>query len=136
VPGTLDVQFNLRFSPQSPAADLQSRVETILRRHGLAYDIEWTVSAEPFLTPAGTLVEAVREAVHRTTGVTPRLSTSGGTSDGRFLAAIADEIVEFGPLNETIHKIDERIAIADLGPLSGIYEDIARTLLGQGRRGR
>jgi succinyl-diaminopimelate desuccinylase len=84
----------------------------------------------PFVTPPGTLLDAVREAVSTTVGVVPAVSTSGGTSDGRFLATLAREVVEFGPLNDTIHKIDERVAIADLGPLSLIYERAARTLLG------
>ncbi len=130
VPGTLNVQFNLRFSPQSPAPRLQERVRAVLDRHGVDYDLTWTVAAEPFMTPEGDLVEAVREAVREETGVTAALSTSGGTSDGRFLATIADQVVEFGPMNDTIHKIDERIAVADLGPLSEIYERVTRRLLG------
>ncbi|MEQ1728470.1 MAG: succinyl-diaminopimelate desuccinylase [Vicinamibacterales bacterium] len=130
VPGTLDVQFNLRFSPQSPAPRLQARVREVLDRHGVDYDLIWTVSAEPFMTPEGDLVEAVREAVMRETGVAAALSTSGGTSDGRFLAAIADQVVEFGPMNDTIHKIDERVAVADLGSLSAIYERVMQRLLG------
>jgi succinyl-diaminopimelate desuccinylase len=130
VPGMLEVLFNLRFSPESPVAQLQRRVREILDRHGLEYELDWTVSAEPFMTPIGRLVDAVREAAAGVTGVTPQLSTSGGTSDGRFLAAIAREVVEFGPLNATIHKIDERVSVADIGPLSTIYERVARTLLG------
>ena len=130
VPGTLDVQFNLRFSPQSPADGLQARIIDVLERHGLDYTVQWTVNAQPFMTPGGALLEAVRDAVERVTGVAPRPSTSGGTSDGRFLATIAREVVEFGPLNETIHQIDECVAAADLGPLSAIYERVVRTLLG------
>ena len=130
VPGTLDVQFNLRFSPQSPAAWLQSRVQAVLERHGVDYELTWTVSAEPFMTPEGDLVEAVRDAVSRETGVTPALSTSGGTSDGRFLATIAGQVVEFGPMNDTIHKIDECVAVADLDPLARIYERVVRRLVG------
>jgi len=129
VPGTLDVQFNLRFSPESTAAGLEERIQAVLNRHGLEYDIRWTVSAEPFLTPAGALVDAVRTAVTEVTGVTPALSTSGGTSDGRFLSKVAGQVVEFGPMNDTIHKIDERVAVSDIGPLSVIYERVARTLL-------
>jgi succinyl-diaminopimelate desuccinylase len=129
VPGVLDVQFNLRFSPESPAERLRERVHAILDRHELEYDLEWTVTAEPFLTPAGALVDALCESVAGVTGVTPTRSTSGGTSDGRFLAKVAKQVVEFGPLNDTIHKIDERVAIADIGPLSVIYERVARTLL-------
>jgi succinyl-diaminopimelate desuccinylase len=129
VPGALDVSFNLRFSPESTVAQIQSRVATLLDRHGLDYTLRWTVSAEPFLTPSGTLVEAVCESVEAVTGQRPQLSTSGGTSDGRFLATLAQQVVEFGPMNDTIHKVDERIAVADLGPLSRIYEGIARRLL-------
>ena len=130
VPGTLDVQFNLRFSPQSPALSLQQRVQAVLDRHGIDYELVWTISAEPFMTPEGELVEAVRDAVMQEVGVAPALSTSGGTSDGRFLTTIAAQVVEFGPMNDTIHKIDERIAVADLGPLSAIYERVTRRLLG------
>ena len=129
VPGVLEVQFNLRFSPQSPADHLRERIHAVLDRYGLEYELEWTVSAEPFITPEGSLVEAVREAVMAEAGVAAELSTSGGTSDGRFLAAIAGQVVEFGPMNDTIHKIDERVAAADLGPLSRIYERVARALL-------
>jgi succinyl-diaminopimelate desuccinylase len=128
VPGTLDVEFNLRFSPASPATQLQDRIESLLHRHGLDYDIGWTVSAEPFITRAGGLVKAVQEAVNEVAGLTPHLSTSGGTSDGRFLASISTEIVEFGPLNDTIHKIDERVATDDLARLSAIYERIIERL--------
>ena len=129
VPGTLEVMFNFRFSPESPADTLTRRVHGILSGHGLDYELEWSVTAEPFITAKGALVEAVSQAVIGVTGVTPALSTSGGTSDGRFLATLAGEVVEFGPLNESIHKIDERIAIADLEPLSVIYERAARALL-------
>ena len=131
VPGMLEVQFNLRFSPQSPAAHLQERIQAILDRHGLEYELQWTVSAEPFITPEGALVGAVRDAVMRETGVAAALSTSGGTSDGRFLAAIADQVVEFGPLNGTIHKIDEQVSVDDLERLSRIYERVVRSLLGR-----
>ena len=114
VPGALEVTFNFRFSPESPVGTLTSRVQAVLDGQGLDYELVWTVNAEPFLTPAGRLVEAVRSAVASVTGVDAALSTSGGTSDGRFLATLAREVVEFGPLNESIHKIDERIAVADL----------------------
>ena len=132
VPGALDVEFNLRFSPASPADDLKTRIEAILGRHGLDYDLTWNVTAEPFMTKVGLLVSAVRGVVRDVAGVSPELSTSGGTSDGRFLASIATEIVEFGPLNDTIHKIDERVATDDLARLSVIYERIAARLLGAG----
>lgn len=122
IPGSLDVAFNFRFSPESTAAGLQTRLRAILDRHELDYQLAWKPIAHPFATPRGPLCDAVTEAVVAATGVSPALSTSGGTSDGRFLAGIAREVVEFGPTNETIHKIDERIRIADLGVLSTIYE--------------
>ena len=131
VPGQLAVQFNFRFSPAVSVAELQERVQRILTRHGLEYEVAWTVSALPFVTPVGALVKAVSDAVAATTGVTPQVSTSGGTSDGRFLAAVSREIVEFGPLNDTIHKIDEKACVADIAPLSIIYEQTARRLLGR-----
>jgi succinyl-diaminopimelate desuccinylase len=129
IPGTLDVAFNFRFSPESSAAKLQAGVENILSAHELRYDLEWTLIGDPFLTPRGPLVDAVAAAVHAVTGVQPALSTTGGTSDGRFLATLARQVVEFGPLNESIHKIDEHVRIADLEPLSMIYERTLRTLL-------
>ena len=122
IPGTLDVSFNFRFSPESSAPDLQARVREILDRFRLQYDLQWTLIGEPFLTPRGALVDALAASVRAVAGVEPALSTSGGTSDGRFLARLAREVVEFGPLNDSIHKIDEQVRIADLEPLSTIYE--------------
>ncbi|MGE3179105.1 MAG: succinyl-diaminopimelate desuccinylase [Vicinamibacterales bacterium] len=130
IPGSLEVWFNVRFSPESPVERLQAGVRAVLDRHGLDYTLRWTVSALPFITPPGPLVDAVTEAVRQVTGVTPSLSTGGGTSDGRFLAGVARQLVEFGPVNDTIHQIDERIRIADLGPLSSVFERAARRLLG------
>jgi succinyl-diaminopimelate desuccinylase len=128
IPGTLDVWFNFRFSPESSAQGLQQRVQGLLDGHRLQYDLEWTVIGEPFLTPHGPLVDALTAAVQSVAGVQPELSTSGGTSDGRFLARLAREVVEFGPLNDSIHKIDEHVAVADLGPLSSIYERTIRAM--------
>lgn len=122
IPGTMDVAFNFRFSPESTAQVLQARVREILDRHNLQYDLEWTLIGEPFLTRRGPLVDALMASVESVAGVRPTLSTSGGTSDGRFLATLAREVVEFGPLNDSIHKIDEHVRIADLEPLSVIYE--------------
>ena len=122
IPGTLDVAFNFRFSPESTAPVLQARVREILDRHNLQYDLEWTLIGEPFLTRRGPLVDALMASVESVAGVRPTLSTSGGTSDGRFLATLAREVVEFGPLNDSIHKIDEHVRIGDLEPLSVIYE--------------
>jgi succinyl-diaminopimelate desuccinylase len=122
IPGALDVAFNFRFSPESPAEELQDRVRAVLDRHGLEYTLTWKPIAHPFSTPRGRLIDALSAAVVSETGTQPLLSTSGGTSDGRFLAAIAKETVEFGPLNDTIHKINERIALDELRALPLIYE--------------
>lgn len=130
VPGELEVLFNFRFSTASTMEGLQSRVHEILDRHGLEYAIHWTLGGRPFLTPRGPLVDAVVAAIHATTGMTPELSTSGGTSDGRFIADICPEVVEFGPLNATIHKIDECVDVADLEPLTAAYQGILQRLLG------
>lgn len=128
IPGSLDVAFNFRFSPETTATRLQQQVRVLLDRHGLDYTLTWKPIAHPFSTPRGPLVDAMIAAIRDATGVAPALTTSGGTSDGRFIATIAREVVEFGPTNETIHKVDERIRIADLGPLSRIYE---RTISGR-----
>jgi len=129
IPGTLEVWFNFRFSPESSAPALQARMRDILDGHRLRYDLEWTLIGEPFLTPRGALVDTITDVVQSIAGVKPTLSTSGGTSDGRFLAKLAREVVEFGPLNESIHKIDEHVRVADLEPLSMIYEKTIRSLL-------
>ncbi len=129
IPGTLDLLVNFRFSPESPEATLKARVKEVLDRHRLDYHLEWSLSGLPFITPRGRLLGALEEAVRSATGVTPRLSTGGGTSDGRFLAAVAREVVEFGPVNESIHKVDERVSLADIGPLSIVYERTVTALL-------
>ena len=129
VPGTLEVLFNFRFSTASTAEGLQARVRSILDAHGLEYDLTWTLSGSPFLSTRGGLVDAVSAAVAAVTGAPPALSTSGGTSDGRFLAAISREVVEFGPLSASIHGIDEHVRLDHLAPLSSIYERALRTLL-------
>jgi succinyl-diaminopimelate desuccinylase len=121
VPGEIEVLFNFRFATCSTVEALQSRVHEILDRHELDYDIRWTVGGMPFLTPRGRLVAALAAAVEEVAGLVPDLSTSGGTSDGRFIAAICPEVCELGPVNATIHKVDEHIAVADLEPLSRIY---------------
>jgi succinyl-diaminopimelate desuccinylase len=126
IPGTLDVSFNFRFSPESSASSLQTRVREILDRVDVQYELEWTLIGEPFMTARGPLVDALSASVEGVAGVRPVLSTSGGTSDGRFLAKLAREVVEFGPLNASIHKIDEHVRIADLEPLSVIYERTIR----------
>ena len=129
IPGELVVDFNFRFSTEATAESLRSRVHAVLDRHGLEYGIAWTLGGEPFLTPVGALSEAVREAIRAETGVATQLSTTGGTSDGRFLATICKQVIEFGPPNASIHKIDEHIAVADLEPLKNIYRGTLERLL-------
>jgi succinyl-diaminopimelate desuccinylase len=126
IPGTLEAWFNFRFSPESSADSLKARVREILDRHHLQYDLEWTLIGESFLTRRGPLVDALSASVESIAGIRPELSTSGGTSDGRFLATLAREVVEFGPLNDSIHKIDEHVRIAHLELLSIIYEGTIR----------
>jgi len=129
IPGELTVVFNLRFSPASTAEGLKARVHAILDASAADYTIEWKLTGAPFMTPRGSLTAAVIDAVRETTGLTPSLSTTGGTSDGRFLAAISDQVVEFGPVNQSIHKIDENVSVADVAPLSAIYERTVAKLL-------
>lgn len=122
VPGSFVIDFNLRFATASTVEGLQSRVHQLLDRHGLEYDIAWTLGAKPFLTPRGELCGALSAAVKAETGVAAELSTTGGTSDGRFIADICPQLVEFGPVNASIHQVDECIALADLEPLARIYQ--------------
>ena len=129
IPGELQVVFNLRFSTESSAAGLQARIEKLLSRHGLKFDIDWKLSGEPFLTPAGVLVDASRAAIRDVTGLQTELSTSGGTSDGRFIAPTGTQVVELGPVNATIHKANESVNIEELETLSQIYEKILVTVL-------
>jgi succinyl-diaminopimelate desuccinylase len=129
IPGTLDVLFNFRFSTASTAEQLQARVDAALQSHGVDYDLTWSLSGAPFLSPRGGLVDVLSAAVSGVTGVTPVLSTGGGTSDGRFLAAVSHEVVEFGPVSASIHGIDEHVRLADVGPLSVIYERAVAALL-------
>jgi len=129
IPGTLNILFNLRFSTESTTESLQSRVEEILTRHGLDYEIRWKLSGAPFLTPAGELVDAARAAIQSTTGLETLLSTSGGTSDGRFIAPTGAQVVELGPVNATIHQTNECVNVAELDRLTVIYEKILKQLL-------
>jgi len=129
VPGTAEILFNFRFSTASTPDGLKARVHEILDRHGVEYALEWTLSGKPYLTPRGRLVEMASQAIREVVGIETELSTSGGTSDGRFIADICPEVIELGPLNATIHKIDERIAAADIEPLSRIYERLLDLLL-------
>jgi succinyl-diaminopimelate desuccinylase len=129
IPGTCVVDFNLRFAPASTAAALRARIESILDRHGVDRSIEWTLGAEPFLTPRGTLSQALAASIRTVTGTETELSTTGGTSDGRFIASFCPQVIEFGPPNATIHQINESIAIADLEPLKDIYLGTLERLL-------
>ncbi len=129
IPGEVTILFNFRFSTELDAQTIEQRVETILQEHDLDYRIDWTLSGEPFLTGSGELVDAAVAAVQQVTGYTPQLSTSGGTSDGRFIAPGGSQVVELGPCNATIHKIDECVSIQDLDTLSEIYQQILQGLL-------
>ncbi|MDO4641569.1 MAG: succinyl-diaminopimelate desuccinylase [Neisseria sp.] len=129
IPGSLEIRFNFRFSTESTEESLKRGVHAILDKHGVDYELEWACSGQPFLTAAGRLTEVAQRAVSEVCGVHAELSTSGGTSDGRFIKAIADELIELGPLNESIHQIDENVLLADIPKLSGIYEHILTGLL-------
>ena len=129
IPGTLEAMFNFRFSTESTASHLQARVQAILDAHHVDYELTWSLSGEPFLSARGGLVDVLSAAVTSVTGVTPKLSTTGGTSDGRFLAKISREVVEFGPLSASIHGIDEHVRLADIAPLSQVYEQTIARLL-------
>ena len=129
IPGEAVVDFNFRFSTESTPQSLKDRVHALLDRHGLTCELAWTLGGEPFLTPVGELSVALTEAIHANTGVTTTLSTTGGTSDGRFIAKVCPQVIEFGPLNATIHKIDERVEVASLDPLKNIYRDTLARLL-------
>lgn len=129
IPSRLEVDFNFRFSTECTPDALKARVVEVLDRHGLAYTLEWTLSGMPFLTPRGRLVQALSAAIEEMAGVTPQLSTTGGTSDGRFIANICAEVVEFGPINATIHKINEHIAIESIDTLQQVYQRTLEKLL-------
>jgi len=129
VPGHVEVEFNFRFSTEVTADELKERVQNILDRHGLEWEIDWTLSGNPFLTPAGSLVDAARESIRAQLGYETELSTSGGTSDGRFIAPTGAQVIELGPCNATIHKINERVLASDLDALSRLYEEILVRLL-------
>ena len=129
IPGAAVVDFNFRFSTESTPQSLRDRVHAVLDRHALDYRLDWTLGGEPFLTPVGTLSDALRRAIHAETGITTELSTTGGTSDGRFIAKICPQVIEFGPVNASIHKIDECVAVASLDPLKNIYRITLERLL-------
>ena len=129
IPGELVIDFNFRFSTESTPEALKSRVVAVLGKHGVRHDLGWTLGGEPFLTPPGTLSAALSAAVQAECGVTPELSTTGGTSDGRFIQRICPQVIEFGPLNATIHQVDERIEVASVEPLKRIYRRVLEAML-------
>ena len=129
IPGELVADFNFRFSTESTPDTLRQRVHALLDRHGLEYALDWTLSGEPFLTPVGALSAAIGAAIASETGVTTELSTTGGTSDGRFIAKLCPQVVEFGPLNASIHKIDEYVPLDQIAPLTRIYRRTLENLL-------
>lgn len=129
IPGELVVDFNFRFSTESTPDSLKERVHAVLRRHGVGHDIAWTLGGEPFLTPVGSLSNALSHAIAGETGLTTQLSTTGGTSDGRFIAKVCPQVVEFGPINATIHKVDEHVLVRDIEPLKNIYRRTMENLL-------
>ena len=129
IPGDVVIDFNFRFSTASTSEGLQQRVHAILDAHQLDYSIDWTISGQPFLTPRGDLSEALSAAIAAETGLTTELSTTGGTSDGRFIAKICPQVIECGPPNASIHKIDEHVAVADIEPLKNIYRGVLERLV-------
>lgn len=129
IPGELVVDFNFRFSTESTPETLKQRVHALLDRHGLTYTLDWSLSGQPFLTPVGELSAGIAAAIEAETGVVTELSTTGGTSDGRFIATLCRQVVEFGPLNASIHKIDEYVPLAQIAPLARIYRRTLENLL-------
>jgi succinyl-diaminopimelate desuccinylase len=129
IPGEIVIDFNFRFSTESTPASLRERLEAIVARHGVEHDIAWTLGGEPFLTAPGELSDALTQAIREQCGVATELSTTGGTSDGRFLSKICKQAVEFGPVNASIHKIDEHIEVASLDPLKNVYRATLAQLL-------
>lgn len=131
IPGEEKVHFNFRYSTELSRSDIQQRVEAILKQHDLEYELDWELSGEPFLTPLGPLVDATRHAIREVTGRKTELSTSGGTSDGRFIAPSGAQVVELGPINATIHKVNEKVKASDIDDLAKIYESILHQLVGK-----
>ncbi len=129
VPGELELVFNFRFSTELTAADLKQRVTAMAEAHALQYSLQWSLSGNPFLTRPGAMSSAVTRAIEAHTGLTTELSTDGGTSDGRFIAPTGAEVIELGPINKTIHKINEQVAVADLELLTDIYAGCLENLL-------
>ncbi len=128
IPGAVVIDFNFRFCTESTPESLQERLTGVLVKHGLAFDLTWNISGLPFLTPPGTLVDAVVSAIRSETGIETQLSTTGGTSDGRFIAKVCPQVIELGPPNATIHKINEYVVVADIEPLKNIYRRVLENL--------
>ncbi len=129
VPGTAEILFNFRFSTASTQQGLQDKVHEILDKHNVTYDLKWELSGKPYITAKGTLVAAISSAIESAYGITPELSTSGGTSDGRFITDICPQVIEFGPLNATIHKLNECVGVDDIEPLKETYQRTLEILL-------
>jgi len=129
IPGELEIQFNFRFSTQVTEVQLRQRTEAILDAHSLVYELQWNLSGQPFLTGSGELVDATVSSIKEIAGLNTELSTAGGTSDGRFIAPTGTQVVELGPVNATIHQIDEQVLAADLPRLTAMYKGILRRLL-------
>lgn len=130
IPGEVVVDFNFRFSTESTAEGLKARVHEVLDRHGLEYSLDWVLGGKPFLTARGRLVETLSRVVERVSGVKPEISTTGGTSDGRFIIDACPEVVEFGPVNRSIHKVNEAVSLAEIEPLADVYRLACEELLG------
>ena len=134
IPGTLELQFNFRYSTASTRDSLAGRLTAVLDTHGLDYDVAWTGHGDSFLTQKGRLVDIVLDVIRTQTGIDAEISCTGGTSDGRFIARVCSELVEIGPVNDTIHKLNERVAAADLERLAAIYHGILDRLLAPAQR--
>jgi len=132
IPGSVVVDFNFRFCTESTPEALQARLQAVLERHALDFDLTWVLGGRPFLTTPGTLVLAVADAIRSATGIETELSTTGGTSDGRFIASICPQVIELGPPNASIHKIDEYVDVSEIAPLKNIYRGVLENLNAQG----
>ena len=129
IPGTAKILFNLRFSPEITIDEIKQNIRNICENHKLEFRLKWNISGLPFLTHSGDIVNIVQDKIRRITGITPNLSTSGGTSDARFISSICDQVIEFGPVNKTIHQVNEEIRTEDLENLVFIYQEILSGLL-------
>jgi len=131
IPGELTIEFNLRYSPETTIDQIQQTVQSLLDKHNLDFEVTWKDSARPFITDPGTLTDAMQNAIRQESGITATLDTGGGTSDGRFIAPTGAQVIEFGPINATIHQIDEKVSCTDIDALTRIYESVLQQLLGK-----